>query len=290
VAVAVVLAVVLSGTGSSRGKGEPSASPTPGVSRSAPPKQNCSSTSPTGGASPGATVSRGPAAAKSVAFADEFDTLAVGPGQTWGYTTTAYAQGNRNPKDHKLDYTTPDALKVADGVLTITATPRHDHYWNTGLLTTEPSGTGGNGFRVRAGDFLVTHVRMPDGNTGGWPALWTWLGGDGEIDAFEWHSDNPHLLELSNRIRTAGTYYTNDQLVAPCRWVWIGIQLGSDDDVWYVGSDLRSMKAVFQDHNGIGDTTPYVIANLSVSDGTFHAAPSGSAAITYAMDSIRVYR
>jgi hypothetical protein len=246
----------------------------------------------TGAQQPSSPVSpaTGPAAGKSTAFADEFDTLAVGPGETWGSTTSAYAQGNRNPKDHKLDSTTPSAMQVSGGVLTMTATPRSDRYWDTGLLTTEPSATGGNGFRVQAGDFLVTRVRLPGGNTGGWPALWTWLDGNGELDAFEWHSDNPNLLELSNRIRPAATYHTDKSLVAPCSWVWIGVQLGADDDTWFVGADLTSMQPVFDDHNGIGGTRPYIITNLSVADGTSHEAPSGSTPITYAVDSLRVYR
>jgi len=241
-------------------------------------------------AAPERAPTSGPAAGLSLAFADEFDDLSVGaPGATWGHTTSAYAFGDHNPGDNKLDWVSPSAMSVSNGVLTMTATPRDGTYWNTGLLTTEPGTTGGDGFTVRAGDFLVNRVAMPTGNSGAWPALWTWLNGNGEIDAFEWHSDNSNLLELSNHINRAGRNITSS-LVAPGRFVWIGVALGATSNTWYIGDTLDSMTAVFVDGTGIGSTQPHIIANLSISSGTFHPRPSGSNAIVYQIDSIRVYR
>jgi hypothetical protein len=239
----------------------------------------------------GTPPTAGPAAGRTLVFGDEFDTLEMGPGKTWGYETSSYAFGDHNPDNYKRDWITPDAMRVDDGVLTITATRRDSFYWNTGLLTTENAyGSGGNGFRVQAGDLLVNRVRMPTGNTGAWPALWTWDGPRGEVDAFEWHSDVPNVLEFSNYVRSGNDYYNNRDLVAPGQWVWIGVRFGTDDDTWYVGDSLETMRPVFSDGTGIGKTRPFVIANLSVNVSPWHPGPSGSDPIVYQVDCVRVYR
>jgi hypothetical protein len=230
----------------------------------------------------------GPAAGLDVVFGDEFDSLDLGG--AWGYSTSAYEFGTWNPNHYKRDNVVPEAMTVDNGVLTFTATRYDDFYWNTGLLTTEPTSTGGNGFRVQAGDFLVNRVQLPVGNTGAWPALWTWDGPGGEVDVFEWHSDNPHLLEFTNHVRDGSYYYTNPDLVAPGEWVWIGTKLGADSNTWYVGETLESMQPIYSDGTGIGDMRPHVIVNLSVGDNPWHADPSGDEPITYRVDTVRVYR
>lgn len=281
------------GTSTTSSSPTPTASPTttaPATTTSSP--TSTSSSSPT--SSPTTTTASaptaGPAAGKSLAFDDEFNSNSVGAGLTWGQSTSSYP-GLTNPNDSKLDYlNNAQAVSISGGIATITATPRSDGYWNTGLLTTEPGSTGGNGFQVRAGDFLVNRVMMPTGNTGAWPALWTWLNGNGEIDAFEWHTDNPNLLELSNHITSGSDYYTNANLIAPGKWVWIGVKLGTSNDTWYVGDTLDDMQAVYSDGSGIGSETPYIIADLSVSSGTYHPAPSGTTPIVYKIDTVRDYR
>jgi hypothetical protein len=232
-----------------------------------------------------------PAAGKTLAFADDFDTLDIGPGQTWAWRTSSYEFGDHNPNWYKRDWITPSAMTAADGTLTITATRKDTFYWCTGLLTTEDTmGVGGNGFRVRAGDFLVNHVMLPTGNTGSWPGLWTWDGAGGELDVFEWHDDNPNLLEFTNHVRSGSNYYTNPTLAAPGEWVWIGTQLGISNDTWYVGDTLDDMQPVYSDGTGIGDAQPFIIANLSLNNSTWHSEPVGDAPITYRLDTVRVYR
>lgn len=234
-----------------------------------------------------------PSYGKTLAFADEFDALNVGLGQTWGYATPAYSGGTTNPGDHKLDNVVTSAMSVASSVLTMTAT-QNGSLWNTGLLTTDPgNGTGGNGFLVQAGDFYVARVKMPTGNSGGWPALWTWHSGttgSSEIDAFEWHSENPNLLEMGQHIAPAFATYNDASLIAPGQWVWIGVTLGATSVTWYVGATLQTMQPLFSDTVGMGAATAYPIINLSIADGTFHTAPSGSTPITFAVDCVRVYR
>jgi len=233
---------------------------------------------------------QGQTAGRALAFSEEFDGPLDIPG-TWGWKTGAYEFGDRNPNHYKRDRLTKDSLTVAAGALTITATRRDDFYWNTGLLTTGDSwGSGGNGFTVRAGDFLVNRVKLPTGNLGAWPALWTWLDGGTEIDVFEWHSDNPNLLEFANHIRGGGYYHTDAGVVAPGKWVWIGCELGSTNNTWYVGETLQDMRPVWSDGTGIGNARPHIIVNLSVGASEWHASPAGDEPIVYQVDNVRVYR
>jgi hypothetical protein len=242
------------------------------------------------------TSAGGPTAGKSLAFVDNFDSLSVGqPGSTWAFTSNSYRYRDHNPDDHKLDWNTPAAMTAAGGELTITATPRGDGYWNTGLLTTEPRNDmsqGGNGFRLRPGDFYVIRAAMPTGNTGAWPALWTWLPDaprGAEVDPFEWHSDNPHLLELGNAMGGLNLDH-EDERIAPGRYLWIGILLGDASNDFFVGDALDSLTKVWSDGHGLAGQRPHLIANLSISDGTLHTAPSGNAPIVYKIDTVRVYR
>jgi hypothetical protein len=110
------------------------------------------------------------------------------------------------------------------------------------------------------------------------------------VDAFEWHSDVPDVLELTNHVRSGSHYFTDGNLVAPGRWVWIGVQLGTSSNTWYVGDTLDGMQPVYSDGTGVGSARPYVIVNLSVNESPWHPSPSGSTPIVYQLDSVRVYR
>lgn len=225
---------------------------------------------------------------RSLAWSEEFDTP-IAWGAKWvGDRSSAYRYGDHNPDDNKLDWLTPSCVTVSNGVATFTATPagrtleNGRQAWHTGLLTTEYSDEG---FQVRTGDHIETRVRLPCG-TGAWPALWTWKDGGNEVDSFEYHPDNPHLLELSNHVNSASTYYTDADAVAPDRWVTVGTRYGADCVEWYVNG-----ARVFSDGTGVGaDWSAYLILNLSLSSGRYHPAPSGPAPITFDVDHLRVYR
>ncbi|MFJ1751457.1 hypothetical protein [Kitasatospora sp. NPDC088134] len=239
-------------------------------------------------AAPAPTVPAGPVQGKKLTWSDEFD----GPiawGTKWtGDRSSSYRYGTHNPDDNKLDWLAQSAVTVAGGSAVFTATPSAHtlesgkQAWDTGMLTTEYSQEG---FQVRTGDYLEARVKLPTGD-GAWPALWTWKDGNNEIDSFEYHPDNPNLLELSNRIRSSLKYHTDAAAIGPDRWVTVGTYYGADSVDWYVDG-----AKVFSDGNGVGaNWSAYPILNLSVGAGQYHPTVSGSAPIGFSADWIRVYR
>ncbi|MED7951974.1 family 16 glycosylhydrolase [Streptomyces sp. BE20] len=257
-------------------------SPTPTPSPTTPPTTP-PTTSPT---TPPATGA--PVAGKKLTWSDEFS----GPiayGSRWtGDRSSAYRYGNHNPDDNKLDWLNKNNVTVGGGAATFTARPGANKLengkqsWDTGLLTTEYSGEG---FQVKTGDYAETRVKLPAG-TGAWPALWTWKNGNGEIDTFEYHPDNPNLLELTNHVKPGHLYYTDAKAIAKDGWVTIGTHYGATSVDWYVNG-----VKVFSDGKGVGTTwSAYLILNLSLSAGQYHPAPQGTAPITFAADYVRVYR
>ncbi|WP_051271908.1 hypothetical protein [Shimazuella kribbensis] len=225
-----------------------------------------------------------------IVFQEDFDDLQVGSGKKWGWKTAAYEFCTTNPKNNKLDNLTTEAMKIENGNLHIHATPKSNGFWDTGLVTNGDScDSGGDQFLVKPGDFLLTHVKLPTGNVGAWPGFWTWKDGRNEIDVFEWHSDQPHKLELTNHVNPAGSIYEDKDLIGPDKWVYIGTKIGETSNTWYVGSSEKDLKAVFSDQTGVGpDWSAYMIANLSIDNGK--RAPQGDAPIDYYIDSIKVFR
>ncbi|MDN3022813.1 family 16 glycosylhydrolase [Streptomyces sp. S.PB5] len=234
-----------------------------------------------------------PVEGKTLVFGEEFD----GPiewGTKWtGDRTSAFSHVDHDPEFYNLDWLTKDAVTVHGGLARFTATPsahtleNGKQAWDTGLITTEYTDRG---FQVRAGDYIETRVQLPDG-VGAWPSLWTWSvdhpedAGNDEIDTFEYHPDGPYNLELTNHVKPDVDNYTNSDVVKPCEWITIGTYYGVDSVDWYVNGEK-----VFSD--GLGVTGPewesHVVMNMSVSDGTYHPAPTEP--IDFWADYIRVYR
>lgn len=223
-----------------------------------------------------------------LAWSEEFSSP-IAWGTRWvGNRTSAYQYADHNPNDDKLDWLTTSDVVVSGGVATFTAQPsRHRlengrQAWTTGLITTEGSAEG---FRVRTGDYVETRVLLPSG-FGAWPALWTWKNGGNEVDSYEYHPDNPSLLELSNRVHLSDDYYQNPASIAPSRWVTIGVRYGATSVGWYVNG-----VKVFADGTGVGNNwSAYLILNLSVDAGLYHPPPQNSSPISFAADYIRVWR
>ncbi|MGW3818203.1 beta-glucanase [Streptomyces sp. NPDC005046] len=179
-------------------------------------------------------------------------------GHSWAYPDG----GPVNPDDDKLDHLVADPAYCRTG--RFRATRRPDGRWNAGLLTTEGSA---DAFMVRTGDVLETRVRLPT-ETGAWPAIWTWCDGGQEIDLFEYHPDNPDLLELSNHVRGTHRYY-RDEAIRPGAWVDLVVEFGAHRVVWWVNGTRA-----FADRRGVGRTwRAYLIVNLSVCAGRYHPAP-----------------
>ncbi|MFJ3176570.1 beta-glucanase [Streptomyces roseus] len=225
--------------------------------------------------------------ARTLVFAEEFDLISWG-GRWSGTRSSAYENGHSNPEDDKLDQLTPFAVTVTDGKATFTAKPdsvaleNGRQSWATGLLTTE--GTTEN-FRLHSGDFLEARVQLPEGK-GAWPALWTWEDGNNEIDVFEYHPDNPNLLELSNGVRLASIDYRDSDAIRPGGWITIGIHFGTESNDWYLNG-----KIVYSDLRGVGSGwSAYLILNLSVSAGKWHPAPDTATPVSFTADYLRVWR
>ncbi|MEV7024996.1 beta-glucanase [Kitasatospora sp. NPDC093558] len=220
---------------------------------------------------------------------DRFATSDLGPGQRWGWKSGAYAHCTDNPNSWKLDRLTQDALSTTDGHLTITASHRPDGAWDTGLLTTGDScGSGGDGFQLHTGDLVTVHVRLPAADTGAWPCMWTWRDGANELDLFEWYADHPDRIEFVNHVRLASTVYSGPE-IGPERWVYVAVRLGADNDTWYVGPSRDRLTPVWSDGTGVGpDFAAYLILNLSIGDGTFHAPASRTDPVTMEVDLLSV--
>ncbi|MCF4136173.1 beta-glucanase [Streptomyces sp. Tue 6430] len=197
-------------------------------------------------------------------------------GRSWAYPDG----GPVNPDDNKLDHLVADPAYSRTG--TFRATRRDDGLWDTGLLTTEGSDEG---FMARTGDRLEARVRLPL-ETGAWPAIWTWRDGDQEIDVFEYHPDNPDLLELSNHVRAAHRYHRDDA-VAPGAWIDLAVEFGARNVVWSLNGTT-----VFADRRGVGSRWhAYLIVNLSVCAGRYHPEPDPEVTeMSFEVASLTVHR
>ncbi|MEU1012539.1 beta-glucanase [Streptomyces sp. NPDC005890] len=222
---------------------------------------------------PGPRVPPPPDVVFTADFASETQWVA---GRSWAYP----GGGPVNPGDNKLDYLVPDADYSRSGVFR--ATRRPDGRWNTGLLTTEGSQ---DEFTVQSGDVLEARVRLPE-EVGAWPAIWTWRDGDQEVDVFEYHPDNPELLEFTNHVR-GGSSYLQDDAVRPGAWVDLRTDFGARSVVWWLNG-----ARVFADRRGVGHTWhAYLIVNLSVSAGRYHPAPDpGTTEMSFEVASLVVRR
>ncbi|MFG3280489.1 beta-glucanase [Streptomyces sp. NPDC048111] len=195
--------------------------------------------------------------------------------------SSAYPDGGPvNPGDNKLDHLVDDPQYSRGGVFR--ATPNPDGTWKTGLLTTEGSAEG---FLVRTGDVLEARVRLPTA-VGAWPAIWTWRDGNQEVDVFEYHPDNPDLLELTNHVRGGQSYYRGNA-VAPGAQLDLRVRFGSRSVTWWVNGER-----VFRDRRGVGrDWQAYLIVNLSICAGRYHPQPPPNVTeLSFEVSSLRVHR
>ncbi|WP_330177093.1 family 16 glycosylhydrolase [Streptomyces sp. NBC_01498] len=197
-------------------------------------------------------------------------------GRSWAYPDG----GPTNPGDDKLDHLTEDPAYSRSGIFRATRMPQGT--WYTGLLTTEGSD---DGFLLRTGDILQARVRLPR-ETGAWPAIWTWRDGGNEIDMFEYHPDNPDLVELSNHVNGGHRYYRHPS-IRPGAPMDVEVTLGARSVVWRING-----ARAYADRAGVGrDWRAHLIVNLSVCAGRYHPPPEpDTARMSYEVSRLRVYR
>jgi beta-glucanase (GH16 family) len=182
-----------------------------------------------------------PGAGWPVVFGDEFDGDQLDRAKWTIYSNAEADQCLGNPGNQQLEWHTWESLAVADGQLTMTArkdAPQSGYEWSGPLITTgqacghEPE----QSFEVRPGDYVETRLRLPD-EPGFWPSTWTWNGnGSNEQDTYEYYSDNPRRLYLTNHYQQSGcTYESPVDLTTD--WHTIGEQLGPDATVWYLDGE-----------------------------------------------------
>jgi beta-glucanase (GH16 family) len=127
----------------------------------------------------------------------------------WADHSSAEADaGHGNKGNQQLEWNQGSNCGVANGLLTITAKPDNItsasgvHYdWSSCLLTTSPS------YAFRFG-YMETRAKFPAAK-GFWPAFWTWQAASNnqwtETDAYEYFSDNPTRLYLTQHSGTSGS-------------------------------------------------------------------------------------
>lgn len=225
---------------------------------------------------------------KTKVFDEQFESF--NPNRWTNARSSAYPGGGpTNPGDNKLDYLNAGSSVVAKGILTQIATKRSDGKWNTGLLTTEYSVEN---FEMRTGDYIQGRFQF-SGQLGEWPALWTWGSGNnradsqpghGELDVFEYHSDNANLLECSNHVGSGQTYYRNNA-VLPGHWFTLGVHARTTSLDWYLDGNL------FYSGGSIpAGWHANLIVNQSVVAGKYHPAPNHNNPMPFYTDYITVWR
>lgn len=233
-------------------------------------------------------MSAGTRLGKGNYFWDDFTNSSLDTNKWTLNQTSSYPNnGPDNPGDHKVDYFETGQLHFGNSICNMTTAPTSPEQWLTGFpqggsllgwqttfLTTEYSP---DGVQAQTGDYLEVKAEFGWGS-GTWPAFWTWANGGSEVDVFEFHPDNPNLLELSNHVGGTGHYYTNANLVAPGKWVVIGCHPQATTCDWYVyapGGSPGPSNLVWSDGIGVGSSwQAYLNLNLSLSDGYFHPDPS----------------
>jgi beta-glucanase (GH16 family) len=192
----------------------PSPTPTPSAPVSSTPTPSAPSSTPTASAPSSTPTSStpmptGPTGSWTLKFSDEFTGSSVN-WTKWSATSIAESDGGHgNPGNQQLEWNQAANLSLSNGVLTITAKPdsiispytgRH-YNWSSGLLSSEKS------FSFQYG-YIEERAQLPSPK-GFWPGFWTfqspgvdrWI----ETDAYEYYSDNPTKLYLTQHSGTGGS-------------------------------------------------------------------------------------
>ncbi len=116
--------------------------------------------------------------------------------------------------------------------------------------------------------------------------MWTWRDGGNEVDVFEYHPDNPDLLELTNHVREGQTYL-HHPAVSPGAVVDLGVTFGRRSVDWSLNGTQ-----VFADGRGVGSRWyAYLVVNLSVCAYRRYPGPDpGTTELSYRVENLTVRR
>lgn len=229
---------------------------------------------------------------KALIFSRPFsDGASWANGRSTAYPAANSAGSQLNPGNSKLDSINPATARPTDDGwftaiklgTTVKVAGVSLPQWSTQLVTTEGSATK---FMARTNDVIAFDF-MPYADSGAWPAVWTWNGPSKELDALEYHADNPTTAELTNHVvSTSKADYP--KVLTPGQVSHFEVLAGQTSVDWYIDGNL-----IYQDKVGVGlSWQAYLIVNLSVAAGNqYHPGPAaGVNTLKAQIANVSVYR
>jgi beta-glucanase (GH16 family) len=196
------------------------------------------------------------------------------------YWSTEYRWGRTN--EPELQYYSPDALQVSDGVLHIIADkdPMEGMNYTSGMIASYDRFTFTYGY-------LEMRAKIPSGR-GLWPAFWMHLNDDdksGEIDVFEFLGHEPNIIHMSYHFPELHEFWFNGPDYSQDYHTY-AVDWQPDRIVWYVDGVERARATT-----DIPNEPMYIIANLAVG-GDWPGSPDENTQFPaqYDIDYIRLYQ
>jgi beta-glucanase (GH16 family) len=233
-------------------------------------------------AGPSPTPDNSPTTNATLVFDEEFSGTQLNT-SNWA---TEYRWGPTN--DPELQYYSPDALELSNGVLRIKADRRSmgGMDYTSGMIASYDRFTFTYGY-------VEIRAKLPAGQ-GLWPAFWMLLNDNnktGEIDVFELLGYQPntvyltyHFPDSSGNSQNEGSSFTGPNFSQSFHI--FGVDWEADKIVWYVDGVER-----YRATNNIPNGPMYLIANLAVG-GNWPGNPDATTPFPayYEIDYIRVYK
>jgi lysophospholipase L1-like esterase/beta-glucanase (GH16 family) len=239
-----------------------------------------------------------------LAFSDEFNGKTVDKSK-W-FHRFIYDNAKLDFLNNETGRRVDSALSIVDGALTITATPRNDGKWNTGLCRSR--------WTFKYG-YIEGAVKFPD-NRGAWPSFWLNSGiqyPDGtfsrltwppEIDIFELVNngrEGPYAItsfvhgkkaigETTYSILDKNGNYIPGYSFADGKWHVIGCHWTPTESTTYVDGVMivsRKYRWVYDD--GEEAVPAHILCDLAVG-GKWPGEPTNDDPMTLQFDYVRVYQ